>query len=248
MQTPSPEVAKAAEPVIEVRDLVKVYGGVKAINGLNLKVDAGELVSIIGPNGAGKSTFFKLLMGIEAPTSGKVYFHGKDITRLPCFRRARLGLGIKFQNMHVYQELSVFQNLFIPLRRNHKPDKIPGRVKVLLPQLHLEGTEEESVHRLSHGQQQWLAIGMSIALEPEVLLLDEPAAGMSAEETRATAEILKRLNRQGVTIGVIEHDMMFIRLLNARTTVLHYGQLFAEGSFEEIEQNENVHRIYLGKI
>ncbi len=248
MTGPSRTTEPAAGPAIEVRDLVKVYGGVNAINGLSLSIGAGELVSIIGPNGAGKSTFFKLLMGIETPTSGKVLFRGRDITRLPCFRRARLGLGIKFQNMHVYQELSVLQNLFIPLRRHRKPHEIPGKVRELLPQLHLDGMENEQVGRLSHGQQQWLAIGMSIALEPEVLLLDEPAAGMSPEETRATADIVKRLNADGVTVGVIEHDMMFIRLLNGRTTVLHYGKLFAEGSFDEIERHEGVHRIYLGQI
>ncbi len=236
-----------SQAILEVRDLVKGFGGVKAVNGLSLAIAPGEMVSIIGPNGAGKSTFFKLLMGLESPTSGRVYYRGRDITRLPLFRRARLGLGIKFQNMNVYQELSVFQNLFIPLRRHHKPSEIHEQVAALLKQLHLDDTEDELVQNLSHGQQQWLAIGMSIALEPEVLLLDEPAAGMSPEETRATAAILKRLNSEGVTIGVIEHDMMFIRSLNARTTVLHMGQLFAEGSFEEIEQNEEVHRIYLGK-
>jgi len=240
--------ATADTPILEVRDLVKSFGGVSAVNGLSLSIESGELVSIIGPNGAGKSTFFKLLMGTEVPTSGGVFFRGRNITRLSCFQRARLGLGIKFQNLHVYQELTVFQNLFIPLRRHHRPKEMPERVHDLLAQLHLEGMEEAPVRSLSHGQQQWLAIGMSIALEPEVLLLDEPAAGMSPEETRATAAIVKRLNGDGVTVVVIEHDMMFIRTLNARTSVLHYGQLFAEGSFEEIERNEDVHRIYLGKI
>ncbi|GAB5469387.1 MAG: ATP-binding cassette domain-containing protein [Rhodospirillales bacterium] len=237
-----------SQAILEVRDLEKGFGGVKALNGLSLAIAPGELVCIIGPNGAGKSTFFKLLMGLEMPSAGRIFFRGRDITRLPLFKRARLGLGIKFQNMNVYQELSVYQNLFIPLRRHHKPDEIRQQIGDLLQQLHLAGTEDEPVQNLSHGQQQWLAIGMSIALEPEVLLLDEPAAGMSPEETRATAAIVKRLNRQGVTVGVIEHDMMFIRSLNARTTVLHHGRLFAEGTYEDIERNEDVHRIYLGKV
>ncbi len=251
--TETPQSRRAAPapatgvPIIETRNVIKDFGGVRATDNLSLAIQPGELHCMIGPNGAGKSTFFKLLMGTIRPTSGTIHFNGQDITRLEPHQRARKGLGIKFQNMQVYQELTVFQNFFVPLRRNHKPREMPELVDRLLRRIHLTGLEDEVVKNLSHGQQQWLAIGQAIALEPKVLLLDEPAAGMGPEETASTAEILNTLNADGMTVIVIEHDMEFIRSLHSRTSVLHLGTLFAQGSFEEIEQNEDVLRIYLGK-
>lgn len=236
------------EPIVGVSGLAKQYGGVAALRGVDFSVDRGELHCIIGPNGAGKSTFFKLLMGIERPTAGAIRYKGRDITSLGSFERARLGFSVKFQNIRVYQDLSVFHNLFIPLRRHHRMKDIPEQVAKLLGQLRLAGTENETVSSLSHGQVQWLAIGMSIAARPEVLLLDEPTAGMSDDETRETANIIRRLKVGGMTILVIEHDMTFIRDLDTRTTVLHYGRLFAQGTFSEIEASEDVHRIYLGTL
>lgn len=236
------------EPIIGISGLAKRYGGVAALQGVDFSIDRGELHCIIGPNGAGKSTFFKLLMGIERPTAGAIRYKGRDITSLGSFERARLGISVKFQNVRVYQDLSVFHNLFIPLRRHHRMKDIPEQVAELLGQLRLAGTENETVSSLSHGQIQWLAIGMSIAARPEVLLLDEPTAGMSDDETRETANIIRQLSASGMTILAIEHDMTFIRDLNTRTTVLHYGRLFAQGTFSEIETNEDVHRIYLGTL
>ena len=236
------------EPIISISGLAKRYGGVAALQGVDFSIDRGELHCIIGPNGAGKSTFFKLLMGIERPTAGTIRYKGRDITSLGSFERARLGISVKFQNVRVYQDLSVFHNLFIPLRRRHRMKDIPEQVTELLGQLRLAGTENETVSSLSHGQIQWLAIGMSIAARPEVLLLDEPTAGMSDDETRETANIIRRLSASGMTILAIEHDMTFIRDLNTRTTVLHYGRLFAQGAFAQIETNEDVHRIYLGTL
>ena len=236
------------EPIISISSLAKRYGGVAALQGVDFSIDRGELHCIIGPNGAGKSTFFKLLMGIERPTAGTIRYKGRDITSLGSFERARLGISVKFQNVRVYQDLSVFHNLFIPLRRHHRMKDIPEQVTELLGQLRLAGTENETVSSLSHGQIQWLAIGMSIAARPEVLLLDEPTAGMSDDETRETANIIRRLSASGMTILAIEHDMTFIRDLNTRTTVLHYGRLFAQGAFAQIETNEDVHRIYLGTL
>lgn len=236
------------EPIISISGLAKQYGGVAALQGVDFSIDRGELHCIIGPNGAGKSTFFKLLMGIERPTAGTIRYKGRDITSLGSFERARLGISVKFQNVRVYQDLSVFHNLFIPLRRHHRMKNIPEQVAELLGQLRLAGTENETVSSLSHGQIQWLAIGMSIAARPEVLLLDEPTAGMSDDETRETANIIRRLSASGMTILAIEHDMTFIRDLNTRTTVLHYGRLFAQGAFAQIEINEDVHRIYLGTL
>ena len=214
--------------IVEVQDLHKDYGGVHAVNGLTMTMGRNDIHCIIGPNGAGKSTFFKLLMGIERPTSGRIFYRGQDITALPPFRRARLGLAIKFQNIRVYQDLTVFQNLFIPARRHHRPADIQGQVGQLLSRINLEGTEDTLVRNLSHGQQQWLSIGMSLAVDPEVLLLDEPTAGLSVEETEETANIIRNLSAHGITVIVIEHDMEFVRSLNSVTSVLHLGRLFAQ--------------------
>ena len=234
--------------IVEVQDLHKDYGGVHAVNGLTMTMGRNDIHCIIGPNGAGKSTFFKLLMGIERPTSGRIFYRGQDITALPPFRRARLGLAIKFQNIRVYQDLTVFQNLFIPARRHHRPADIQGQVGQLLSRINLEGTEDTLVRNLSHGQQQWLSIGMSLAVDPEVLLLDEPTAGLSGEETEETANIIRNLSAHGITVIVIEHDMEFVRSLNSLTSVLHLGRLFAQDSFAAIEANEDVRRIYLGAL
>jgi ABC-type branched-subunit amino acid transport system ATPase component len=241
-------LAHPEDVIVEVQDMHKDYGGVRAVNGLNLSVRKNDIHCIIGPNGAGKSTLFKLLMGIERPTAGRVLYKNRDITSLPPFRRARLGLTIKFQNIRVYQDLTVFQNLFIPLRRHHQPADIPDRVAALLDRLHLTGTANTPVRNLSHGQQQWLSIGLSLAVDPELLLLDEPTAGMSVEETAETTRIVYSLRAHGVTVIVIEHDMEFVRNLAAVTSVLHLGRLFAQGSFAEIEANEDVRRIYLGTL
>lgn len=242
------EKSTATGVIVETRSLSKIFGGVRAVDELDLSIQEGEIHCIIGPNGAGKSTLFKLLMGIERPTAGAIILDDHDITHMAPHLRARRGLAIKFQSMQVYQDLTVYQNLFIPLRRHHRPREIPDRCADLLTQLQLTDTEERIVGDLSHGQQQWLAIGMSMAVDPKVLLLDEPTAGMSPEETRQTAAIVRQLNEAGVTIAVIEHDMAFVRDLDTRTTVLHYGKVFAQGAFADIERDDDVHRIYLGKI
>lgn len=240
--------APPATPILEVRDVHRVFGGVRALNGLSLAVAEGEIHCVLGPNGAGKSTFFKLLMGTDRPTSGQILYRGHDVTGLAAFRRARLGLSVKFQNIRVFADLTIYQNLFIPLRRHYGAREIPDRVTALLAQIGLPGSEQRVVRELSHGQQQWLAIAMSMASDPQILLLDEPTAGMSVEETDKTAAIIRELNAQKVTIVVIEHDMGFIRDLDARTSVLHYGKLFAQGSFDEIAADRDVRRIYLGTL
>jgi branched-chain amino acid transport system ATP-binding protein len=189
-----------------------------------------------------------MLMGTERPTSGTIIYKGEDITRTQAFRRARMGISVKFQNMRVLGDLTVFQNLFIPLCRVHPRDAIPAEVSALLALVGLPGTEDRLVRHLSHGQQQWLAIAMSLASRPDLLLLDEPTAGLSGEETERTAEIIRAVNRDGMTVVVIEHDMAFIRSLDAHTSVLHLGRLFAEGTFDEVAANEDVKRIYLGTM
>jgi branched-chain amino acid transport system ATP-binding protein len=240
----APEAGAAT--ILELRDIHRHYGGIKALNGLSLSIATGEVHCILGPNGAGKSTFFKMIMGTERPTAGAVIYKGEDVTRIPAYRRARMGLSVKFQNMRVLGDLTVFQNLFIPLSRVWDKRAIPEKAAALLARVRLGSIEDRLVRHLSHGQQQWLAIAMSLASGPELLLLDEPTAGLSDEETERTAAIIRDVNREGVSVIVIEHDMAFIRSLEARTSVLHLGRLFAQGSFDEIAANEDVRRIYLG--
>jgi ABC-type branched-subunit amino acid transport system ATPase component len=232
--------------ILEARDVHKIYGGVRALNGLSLAVTEGEIHCVVGPNGAGKSTFFKTLIGVERPTTGQIIYKGEDITRLPAFRRARRGLSVKFQNISAFGELTTLQNLFVPLRRNHPKAEILERAAAVLARVGLAGTEDLPVRQLSHGQQQSLSIGLSIAAEPNLLLLDEPTAGLSVDETARTADLIRTLNASGMTVVVIEHDMGFIRSLRARTSVLHYGRLFAQGEFDDIAANEGVRSIYLG--
>ncbi|MGE0237597.1 MAG: ABC transporter ATP-binding protein [Parvibaculaceae bacterium] len=245
-ETGSAAAATKAE-VLGVRRLCRYFGGVKALDGLDFHVTKGEVHCIVGPNGAGKSTLFRLLMGLERPTSGEIVLKGRDITTAPPFLRARLGLSIKYQNIRVFPDLTVYQNLFIPLRRHVASAQIPAQAEALLSLIQLDGAEEIMVRNLSHGQQQWLSIAMALATQPEVLLLDEPVAGMSDGETEKTGDIIRNLNSNGVTVVLIEHDMEFVRSLNARTSVFHLGRLFAQGSFGEIEENDAVRQIYLGK-
>ncbi len=246
MTTASTPSGDGAGVILEVSDVRKYYGGIHALDGLSLSVTRGEVHCVLGPNGAGKSTFFKTLIGTERPTSGRIIYNGADITRLPPFRRVREGLSVKFQNLRVFGELTVGQNLFTALRRNHRYDEIPERTRALLSRIHLRGSEDRLMRHLSHGEQQRVAIAMSLASDPQIVLLDEPTAGLSVDETRLVADIIRDVNQRGVTVVVIEHDMDFIRSLNGRVSVLHYGKLFAQGSFDEIAANDDVRRIYLG--
>lgn len=239
-------VDAAPASLLEVRGLSKSFGGVAAVDAVDFTLDKGALRCIIGPNGAGKSTFFKLLMGNIPADSGRIMFAGRDITRMHPFQRAHLGIGVKVQNLGIYQTLSVRHNLFVPLQHHVPRSKMAGEIDQLLTRLNLAGTESLIAGALSHGQKQWLAIGMALAMKPVLLLLDEPTAGMGTEETLATGELIQAVNREGVTIIVVEHDMAFVRQLEAPITVLHYGRVFAEGSLAEIESHEEVRRIYLG--
>ena len=232
--------------ILEVRELSKAFGGVRAVDGVEISVAPGELRCIIGPNGAGKSTFFKLLLGSIKPDRGTIRFKGLDITRQQPHRRALMGIGMKFQNLGLYQDLSVHHNLRLPLQHSSSNEAMEGEITRLLERLNLAGTEDQMVANLSHGQKQWLAIGMSLAMKPSLLLLDEPTAGMSPEETKATVQLVQAVHAEGVTALVVEHDMAFVRQLGAPITVLHYGRVFAQGSLAEIESHEEVRQIYLG--
>jgi urea ABC transporter ATP-binding protein UrtD len=233
------------EAILEVNALTKHFGGLRAVH-LNLVVDPGELRCLIGPNGAGKSTFFRMLSGGTRPSSGTVRFRGRDITGWDAFRIARLGISIKFQVASVFEELSVLQNLHTAAEFRFGNREGRRRAAEMLEVVGLRERAHHPATWLSHGEKQWLEIGMASVAEPVLILLDEPTAGMTVEEVRKTVELLKRLN-ETATVIVVEHDMNFIRMIARRVTVMHQGEAFAEGSMEEIEANDAVRDIYLGK-
>jgi branched-chain amino acid transport system ATP-binding protein len=233
--------------ILETRGLNKQFGGLNAIDGVNFAVDEGELRCLIGPNGAGKSTLFKLILGTYPPSGGHIFFKGTDITKTLPFRRVAQGISIKFQVPGVFLDLPVEQNLLIALQQRVTGEQRAAEVERLLELLNLQSARQQRAGELSHGQQQWLEIGMATAIAPSLLLLDEPTAGMSPEETFKTGELVKRLNEQGMTIVVIEHDMTFVRQIARKVTVLHFGKVFVEGGLDEVVNNEDVVRIYLGK-
>ena len=244
--TSDANTAQAAGPLLEVRGLSKAFSGVKVMNGLNLTLGSGELRCIIGPNGAGKSTLFKLLMGMIKPDAGTVCFASMDVTRAEPHKRAHLGIGIKLQNMGVYPNLTVRHNMMVPLHRRRDGKALDMEIMRFLEPVKLQDKSDWLVANLSHGERQWLAIGMTLAMRPRLLLLDEPTAGMGPEETRATGELIRALNSSGVTVLVTEHDMAFVRQLDSPITVLHFGSVLAEGSLIDIERHADVRRIYLG--
>ena len=234
-----------AEPILEVKSLTKHFGGLRAVH-LDLSVDAGELRCLIGPNGAGKSTLFKMLSGAMRPSAGTVRFRGRDITGWDAFRVARLGVSIKFQVAAVLEELTVLENLHLAAEFRFGSREGHRRAAEMADVVGLTERAGHPASWLSHGEKQWLEIGMASVGEPTLILLDEPTAGMTVEEVKKTVRLLRRLN-ESATVIVVEHDMNFIRMIARRVTVMHQGEVFAEGSMEEIERNEGVRDIYLGK-
>ena len=233
--------------LLELHRLNKHFGGLHVTNSVNLALDAGEIHCLIGPNGAGKSTLFRLILGEYHPGSGDIYFAGENITPLKSFARIHRGLSVKFQVPGVFKGLSVRQNLEIALQSRHRGIELEQEIDGLLSFLGLEAEQWQTAGNLSHGQKQWLEIGMAISLKPRLLLLDEPTAGMSPEETHHTGEMVQRLNKEGMTVLAIEHDMAFVRQVAQRVTVLHLGQVFAQGSIDQIVADERVAAIYLGQ-
>jgi urea transport system ATP-binding protein len=233
--------------LLELRDLNKHFGGLHVTNAVNLTLNPGEIHCLIGPNGAGKSTLFRLILGEYRPGSGEILFAGENITALKSFARIHRGLSVKFQVPGVFKGLSVRQNLEIALQSRHRGIELEAEIDRLLSFLGLESEQAQTAGNLSHGQKQWLEIGMAISLRPRLLLLDEPTAGMSPEETHRTGEMVQRLNADGMTVLAIEHDMAFVRQVAQRVTVLHLGQVFAQGSIDQIVADDRVAAIYLGQ-
>ena len=233
------------ESVLEARGVVKEFGGLRAVAGVDLTLRRGELRCLIGPNGAGKSTLFKLLAGVLRPTAGTIRFKGLDLSRLEPHEVARAGIGIKFQVPRVYDRLSVAENLWLAANFRHGRAAAGAAVERALAQVGFGERREATVAHLSHGDRQWVEIGMVLAAEPELILLDEPTAGMTRAEARRTAGLVREINRRA-TVVVVEHDMDFVRQLAATVTVLHRGAVLAEGSMDEIRDNATVRDIYLG--
>lgn len=234
---------------IETRSLNKNFGGVVAAHDINFKVKSGELRCMIGPNGAGKSTLFAMLCGIQKADSGQILIFGEDVTQRQAFHRVRLGVGLTFQTNRAFHALSVRENMVIPQSSADLKNREAGQARLAfaLDAFGLDPEDETRAGELSHNQLQWLEIAMVLAGYPNLILLDEPAAGMAAEETERTASVLKHLNSTGLTIVVVEHDMAFVKDVAQTVTVLHQGEIFAEGSVAEITAHEDVRRVYLGR-
>ncbi|WP_296103408.1 ABC transporter ATP-binding protein [uncultured Agrobacterium sp.] len=232
--------------ILETRDLKKWFGGLHVTGGINFALKQGEIHCLIGPNGAGKSTFFRLILGEHLPTSGQILYEGAEITRAKPFERIRRGISVKFQVPGIFKALSVRQNLQIALQHHRHPSELNDEIDRLLDFLKLTEARTQLAGNLSHGQKQWLEIGMAVGLKPRLLLLDEPTAGMTPDETAATGEMVQALNRDGVTVLAVEHDMAFVRQIAHKVTVLHFGKIFAQGTIDEIVADERVAAIYLG--
>ncbi len=233
--------------VLEAIELRKVFGGLAAVDGVSLAFAEKGVHCLMGPNGAGKSTFFNLLVGRYRPTSGHVVFSGEKITRREPHERVQRGLGIKLQVASLYKDSTVFENVWLAsYAKTGNADAASNRAVDVLSWLDLMHRANDLAGTLAHGQQQWLEIGMALATEPIVILLDEPTAGMTREETARTAGLIVELGKH-VSVVVVEHDMEFVRLLDVPVTVFHQGRIFARGSIDELRRNEQVLEIYLGR-
>lgn len=239
--------------ILEVRNLTVQFGGLKAVNNLSLEVEEGELRCLLGPNGAGKSTTLDLICGKTPATSGQILFLGQDITALKEYKRARQGIGRKFQVPSVFKSLTVLENIEIARSRRAGVldtvrvfrTPIRGRVKDVLDRVGLIDMIDVPASNLSHGQMQWLEIAMLLAQDSKLILMDEPTAGMTIQETLKTAEIFNSLKGEH-TLIVVEHDMQFVREVAKRVTVMNQGSVLADGSIAEIEADPRVKAVYLG--
>lgn len=239
--------------LLKVQDLSVDFDGFRALDSVDLTVDEGELRFLIGPNGAGKTTLVDVITGLTRASGGEVRFEGRVITRAREHAIVRMGIGRSFQTPTVFSSLSVLENLDLAasFRRPlpvlfRQQRRVGSLVSATLERIGLSGVARNPAGTLSHGQQQWLEIGMLLVQSPKLLLLDEPVAGMSPQERMDTGELLQELARER-TVIVIEHDMAFLRLFARKVTVLHEGKVLTEGSVKEIQSDPRVREVYLGR-
>jgi branched-chain amino acid transport system ATP-binding protein len=245
--------------LLRTEKLTKSFGALTAVSGVTLNIEAGSLHSIIGPNGAGKTTLFNLLTGTFPPTSGRIVFDGKDITGTPAHRIAHLGLARSYQRTSVFPALSLLDNVWVAAFSGSfsakdffwkKADRYPQvtqQARQALADVGLSGKENQPARAISHGEQRQLELAIALAAAPRVLLLDEPAAGLSPEETRRMVALVRALKGR-YTIVLIEHKMDIIMSVSDRISVMHFGSLIAEGAPGEIQRNPEVRRAYLGGV
>ena len=248
--------ARTTSSLLYLNGVTVSFDGFRALNNLSFAVEPGEMRAIIGPNGAGKTTMMDVVTGKTRPDDGDVYFEGNhDLSQLDETEIAMLGIGRKFQKPTVFEMHTVEDNLLLALNNDRRPratmrwretnDEIK-RIDAILHTIRLARERERLAGNLAHGQKQWLEIGMLLAQEPKLLLVDEPVAGMTDAETRQTAELLKEINRDK-TVIVVEHDMTFVRELGVKVTCLHEGTAIAEGTIDQVSSNERVIEVYLGR-
>ncbi|ARP84351.1 urea ABC transporter ATP-binding protein UrtD [Bordetella genomosp. 9] len=246
--------AGAQEFALYVEGLTVSFNGFVAVNDLNLYVDKGELRVVIGPNGAGKTTVLDLICGRTKATSGSIRFKDTELTRMAEHEIVRAGVGRKFQTPSIYETLTVRENLEVSFPRGRsvfgalafrRTADVIERVEQVAEDIFLADMLEKSAELLSHGQKQWLEIGMLLMQEPELMMLDEPVAGMSVSEREKTAELLNRISKDRSMI-VIEHDMEFVKNIAHKVTVLHQGKVLAEGPMDKVQSDPRVIEVYLG--
>jgi branched-chain amino acid transport system ATP-binding protein len=243
--------------LLRTERLTRAFGSLIAVDRVDVSIRRGELRSIIGPNGAGKTTFFRLISGEMAPTSGRIFFGDREITGLPQHAVARLGVAKSYQITNVFPHLTVHENVRVAVQgharafnfwsRADRLTDVSARATQLLETVGLARKRDELAAHLSHGEKRHLEIGIALASEPTLLLLDEPTAGMSPEETDETMRLIREL-AAGRTVILVEHKMKVVMKISDRITVLHQGQVLAEGSPEEIRANDRVQQTYLGAL
>lgn len=232
--------------LLEATGLGKTFGGVTAALDVSIGIDEKQIICVIGANGAGKSTLFNMLCGALRPDEGQVIFDGQSLVGLSLHQFARKGIARKFQVPSVFGSLSVRQNLELSCRDRGRARTLKARTDDMLERIELTQVQNDQAGLLAHGQKQWLEIGMALMSSQRLLLLDEPTAGMTPEETQKTADLILSMSNE-TAVMAIEHDMGFVRALDCHTYVMHQGEIIVEGNFKDVESNALVRDVYLGK-
>ena len=244
--------------ILDITDLQKTFGGIRALDGISLQVFENEILGLIGPNGAGKTALLNTITGFYRPTAGSIQFQGNEISTLPLYEIGRRGVGRTFQNIRLFKRMTVLENVMVADKRHAKSPlrslwnrtgRANGRAEAmaLLDMMQLTDKADHLAASLSYGDSRRLEIARALAGKPALLLLDEPAAGLRYKEKQELAKVLDQLRHEGMSILLVEHDMDFVEKLNCKVTVLHEGSVLAEGSLAHVTSNKNVIDVYLGR-